>query len=87
MYILKYRVKKKRSGLVKMFYTTLKPMLIIFKTKEKAQEKMKDIKEWINNSNGYYILDYIKLDYIKLEDEGIEFDKIYFEEFEESEVK
>ena len=66
-----------------MFYTILKPMIIIFKTKEKAQEKMKDIKEWVNNSNGYYILDYIKLEEHFGNTKGIEFDKIYFEESEE----
>ena len=47
----------------------------MFKTKEKAQEKMKDINEWVNNSNGYYILDYIELEECFGTTKGLEFDK------------
>ena len=39
MFILKYRVKKKCSGNYRRFYTILKPMIIIFKTREKSGRK------------------------------------------------
>lgn len=79
MYLVVYRIKKKCSGNYRRFYTILKPMVIIFKTKEKAEEKMLDIKEWAKNSNGFYKIDYIEMKECKHKEKGIEFDKVYLE--------
>ena len=86
MYCLEYRVKKRFLGSIRTRYVTLKKRFIMFKEKESAEQKMKEVKEYIKNSGGLYVIDYIGIKEYKVttnkEQLGIEFDKISFEEAE-----
>ena len=86
MYCLDYRIKKRFSGSIRTRYVKLKSRFILYKTKENAEKKMKEIKDFCKNSNGLYILDYTEIKEYKTtldkEQLGIEFDKIYMEESE-----
>lgn len=86
MYCLEYRVKKRFSGSIRFRYVKLKKRFILFKTKESAEQKMKEVKEYIKNSGGLYVIDYIGIKEYKTtlnkEQLGIEFDKIFIEESE-----
>lgn len=86
MYSLEYRVKKRFSGSIRTRYVKLKKRFIMFKEKESAEQKLNEIKKFIKESNGLYILDYAEIKEYKVttnkEQLGIEFDKIFFEEAE-----